>query len=1454
MTTNARQSETKSSGRRLPALSRRRWIIIALLVPVLIALGAWITWKIVSHSSFLVPRLETALSELVGGEVSIGRAQISTSGLVTLHDLDIDVRGVPGAASRLIRIDTLESAINRRELITGNITLRRVTVEGVTLRISEDVNTGAFNFGQLDLSTGPPSEAPVVLPRIIVDSATIEMGQHDGSDYTSMGTLAVHGEMRREPALSDEATDDDWYAFEIFESSEPNDPDAPAPVRLSGSGRVNLATGQASAILRNVSFEPHRSTLLPSAARRWWAITQPTGTLQPVVVQVHPGGAYEVEILMDGIDWSLPVPAFTSMSPSEAPRMLNTRGTIIIGSDGAHLIGLSGEIDQVRYRLRGDFDRVDLNAGFDLTFSAEQFDIGRNLSLLTVFPDNVRSIIDSQLVELGGPTGRVDAKINLHRDAPPSGTGVTDGNRRVEVSGSVELSGAEGTYAGFPYPLAGITGTVEFDEDELRIINVAGAGPDGGRVFISGSVAPLGPNPAVDIEMYAVDLPLDDNLEKALGERHGRTFRQFINDEAAERLNSEGVFLTTAQVEQLRQEIASIQRSIREFESRSPSDLQTEEAQELAAWHARLTTLETRVQKPVFDLGGRIDLRSTIKRDRGPDEPVRVSNRIRLADPSQPIGLMYRDFPYPMYLADGELLIAFDRIEILQDFVLIGPTGSRALVSGEAQRIREPERRLERDFRVTATEVPIDNLLAHAIPGKGTARERDGLSQGARVLMGLRLDGRAVVDGSITTDDHGKAQYDLSASLSDAQTAAPSPTTSAVDDDELSWPSTFALTNIHAQVDIQRHGLALNRFTGKHGNEIIDASGHVDWSGDDVTLTLDVSGANIVLHPHLIDLAAALTSAQRLETIHDFWDRFRPGGIADIALKYSGQPGSSDGDAQATSDSLDLTVYPQRGSIALGSQTANLSNVAGSLAINESGLRFQEFRAQVESAQGPQGRITLNGQYGWTSDSPTEINGSIQSAHLESNVLHAAIEEFNDGKRNDVLDRLNAAGRFDAQFSVKRQEGSANEFRAMATPYTLAFDWSGERFELANPSGTIEIAPKQLLFHEFEADYQDGRLAIDGGLFTDEQTRADFLLSISAPSLTSRVHALLPQAVNRFIDALELEVTEEFRLTDARVKWSGQTSPSAADESTETDAALFTVESIAFNGLINIQGAALRLSLPITHASGSLDIDVQRAAQDQWFSGSVDLNVDDMRLMNRQVNDVSARLETTDEPGLIAMPRLVGRCYGGYIAASGQARLPGADRAADYLLDLSLSRVPIDPVLYPAKHRERLAGIETRAARTQGLSNGRLTLSGRMDDATYRRGRGSLHVDDAQLYEVPLAMWALQLSALSVPVSTSFRSADIEFFVDGETIVFEDIELESPTLRIHGDGTLHTTSRGIDLRFVSEGKLTIPLLSDLWMWLRDSVVALRITGTLDEPVTSLRSASTGPDTARPPTR
>ncbi|MGA1709165.1 MAG: hypothetical protein ACO4CI_10810, partial [Phycisphaerales bacterium] len=139
-----------------------------------------------------------------------------------------------------------------------------------------------------------------------------------------------------------------------------------------------------------------------------------------------------------------------------------------------------------------------------------------------------------------------------------------------------------------------------------------------------------------------------------------------------------------------------------------------------------------------------------------------------------------------------------------------------------------------------------------------------------------------------------------------------------------------------------------------------------------------------------------------------------------------------------------------------------------------------------------------------------------------------------------------------------------------------------------------------------------------------------------------------------------------------------------------------------------------------------------------------------------------------------------------------------------------------------------------------GRLRGRLAREGAFGEGVSgpsRIGRGRVRVEDGSLAKDPISMRVLQLSQLTLPLNDAIADADVRFFIEGDRLVLESVDLSCDTLELAGDGEVDLDELTIRSRFTAKGK--VPGVSDLLAPIAGLLYAIDLDGPLADPKASM---------------
>jgi len=381
-------------------------------------------------------------------------------------------------------------------------------------------------------------------------------------------------------------------------------------------------------------------------------------------------------------------------------------------------------------------------------------------------------------------------------------------------------------------------------------------------------------------------------------------------------------------------------------------------------------------------------------------------------------------------------------------------------------------------------------------------------------------------------------------------------------------------------------------------------------------------------------------------------------------------------------------------------------------------------------------------------------------------------------------------------------------------------------YRLDQVGGTVEVSPEGVVLRDITASHESAKFTLSGSGSVGQGTSWDLKLAGQNVDTDAALHRALPTALTDLMDALKLKGKLGIKLDRFVYR------PPAAGGSAGVAASNGAEPEIDLRGAVTLDGANLDVGVPIDAVKGALNFDAAvRQGRLRSLTGSLDLA--SMRMADRTVSDFKAALvKPADRPELL-INGMEGSLAGGDLA--GQASLSFPDEGPSrYVLSLVV----------------RNADVKDLAGETDQNLAGRLTASLALEGAwgkpDARRGRGDVVVTGKDMYRIPVVLGLLQITNLSLPISSPFSSGIARYSVEGQKVTFEKIELRSDNMVMSGDGKLDFATKQVRMNFVTDnpGGFQVPFVRDLWRGAQHELLRIQVHGTVQDPKVETRSMGT----------
>lgn len=1393
------------------------------------------------------------VEQLTGGQWRAHHAAVMLNGQLIVTDLHLRVPTIQGPAGELLSASQAVIDVDWWQLAPlrwfsgapAGPVVRAVRVAGPVFRLSQSTDDGSISLAAMT----PPStttSAKTTLPRIDVIDGRIEFTEHSPRTgrYEELAIIPIAGALMPSP--------DGRPSFTVRLQEIGRAPAVTGERRgMVLDGRVDLAAGDATLKLLNISFDAWPAESVPSQFRNLWRRLAVQGAVRQTVFNYSQQAGLSVSVSLDDVALTVPVPSERESDDDGFLSLHSVKGSIDLSNSGLEA-DLSGKIEQqdglsqVKLTTRG----LDFNSGFRCEITGRDINVTEQPTFLPYVPPIVRQY----LTWFGGPTAVVDASVVIARGDPVDG-------QPAEVTvpeGRLTFQNGRAAFHKFPYPFHDMAGEVTFDDTTIRIVRITGVGPKGSPLRATALITPLTENAQVDVKVDVDDVPVDEELLAAMQPTYRRLMQVLFAKEQYDALVAKGLV-------------------------RDPS----------AAPGA-----ETPSGATPFEFGGRGRVHVHLERPLG--DGVEWSTKIGVE--FERAGLVPEPFPFPIEARNLAIEINDERT-ILKGGRFSGLHGGTAEVAATVRFGTSAADPVDPEVRITSTDVPVDELLLNAVPGEEPAAGDPGARLNAKGIL-RRMDLRGRVDCEVILSAAKEAplspqmvgplplpsvSYAVEVQLG-KMTAAPAASLAvdAAGDSELcirELAGSVRVTEGHVRIDNLWAGLG--RFdTAKAGRagthsaatpagEItlrLDAETTPAASADQGRLHAEIQLAGLNLED-AFGPAVRVFSAEAADFLAEVRDTRHPDGVIDALVTLDSPHAPAGAPVEI---GVQVTRAEALGLQALGGRL-EVSEPAGWVRIRTRDrtpgaagegekLRFEGAAGKLGFNGAPAGAFGIDGAFVRDSESggiarADGLTCRLQGWKLESGLTQAILSQYGGESVSDGFQRVAPQGEFDAELDLSGGPG------------------------LSMLSGWMEPKWLQVVHDDVPIDFMKvgGRVTFrgqdDGGvrgsienglLMTSEWSAAGGAEWMYAPasenaagrvdidagftgmifSVGPQLHSVLPGAATKTLDKLSLSFGEPVKITDAKLRAAIATGEAASAGD----------DRFAFDGTVAFVGLAGDVGVPIEDARGTLSVHVAPAdgagdaSASEVAAAPLAIRVEgpSMRIAGVSLRDYRLVLDQV-APGRLSLSDATARCHGGRVFARGGAEWSIADGEpgpARLKLDTLIAGVNFAPLLDELTASGKPAGAgETGAEQgeappeparsedtTRGTVDARIAIESVEGDPDSRMGCGAIRIANGDVLKLPLILPLMEVSNLLLPSTERLDYLQATFYLQGREAVFDDISVLSDSLAIVGGGRLTMPGMDLDMRFNTKSNRRVPLLSDAFEALRDEIASTTVTGTVDKPV------------------
>lgn len=1443
----------------------RRLALCVLGLCVLLALGLWV----VTRSWFIVWQLTPMLERKLGGKVHIAKAVYHGGGKVTFEGVTLRAEGLRGPAAEIAQISNAEIEVDLSSLMAGDVRIRDADLSGITVRVSEDVTqTGRMNFMDLHPKVSGGGKTPPP-SRVSIRDLTLEVGTHIADQFILNGRRRLAGEMH--PMAGDQ----DLFSYELREVDERGQVLGERGLEIKGEWNARSTDGNSR--IERLALDERIYRMLPRQARLWWNRMDLVGNVDEVTLDWNAEQSLAVRFSVNDVAMTMPLDVSEvwtvyrngALEPTTSrPRMNVHSGVIRVGTDSLSLEELRGELVSaaapsgdgapatspatqmvgVPYEISLKVPKLPTinwddpeqwmeealkTSAFELTARMDKFSLagGAQGDAQAV---GLPTIVAKVLAKFQTRNWELSTSVRVARANPTIDDHGTPHAAPLAVTGQAYINNATGSYQKFPYLMEDVDAYLQFTDRRVNVEYLQARGSDGSTFRITGYIEPPDKDASFHLELTGSNVPLDDRFRAALRPNELKAVDAMFSKPSTERMARGG---TLPDQRMLDQQAGERDVAVGELARlRRAPDADAAEVQRL---EQRIAALERSIKAGPFVNGGVVDLQLTLDRSFGASMPTSVNGVVNVRN----AGLIFDRFPYPLR-GSGKLLWESDRVTIESTpdnpgIRFVTPAGGYGVVNGSVAFPRNDTggRKIQPDLNFVIEDDPVNDAVFAAIPyGKTELSETPRLavdwpgamlSRAGRIVKGIGLGGAYDYRGHIGAGDDGKYDWDFRVIL-DGGTAAPNRLLAdAVRARDLPWPVGLVLTNLKGDVRVQRQAVTWNEITGDGPEAMVSASGSIGMSG--TAEAPAKSSVSIRIDNAPIDRSALnMVSSANARKAEELWDRFQPVGRMDALIDWRSDSPPGEGGV--------LTLKPREVSMRLGTERVALSGRGGEARISGQSATFDRVAMDLASFAAPHGgTLSVDGRWDFAGAAPGfDLNGAWTGGRFESPLIPEALRLFGQERQASRYNEFEPTGALELAYHVARAGPDAPaEYLLQLTPQTVDFTLRGTRLQMEIANGDIDISPGLIAFNSLKGRAASGEFGVSGSLTTLEPMETQLAIDYAGMLNSEPVKAFLPRAVNDALAALEFRDAAPGRISNAalRLRRSGD---AASDLNWQTE----------FTGRVEARKASFIGGLQFSDVDGTLDLDVAHESGRPMRLSAVGRATHAI-VLGQELYDVEAPMLLNDAGDALLIPTAQARCGDGVVAASASS---GVGARRDYAMRVDLVGVPLINMIRPNPASQPGASPDDAAAATaspstrqkpvSGQAYASLTLSGERGDAPGRRGRGVIRVLNGHLSAIPLALQAMQVMQLTLPVTGDLDFADAEMYVIGDIAHFERILFESSVgqaaaLQLIGEGTLDLRTMEIAARF--RPRSGVAILRDIIGGIGDMLYEIELTGPLREP-------------------
>lgn len=525
--------------------------------------------------------------------------------------------------------------------------------------------------------------------------------------------------------------------------------------------------------------------------------------------------------------------------------------------------------------------------------------------------------------------------------------------------------------------------------------------------------------------------------------------------------------------------------------------------------------------------------------------------------------------------------------------------------------------------------------------------------------------------------------------------------------------------------------------------------------------------------------------------------------------------------AQNDRPDIALIIGVRNGTLTPGGGRFTLEDVQSKIELTLDGLKIESLTGTHD-----QGTLDVTGNLDWSDEAGVAVALQVATRKLNfEEPIFDALEPFMDvdSTWRTFLKESQLTGVFDSDTTYRRAPDGKVDRKVELRPIEFSFVRDERRVSVTDVSGQLRLQTEGLTITHLAGTVGGAKVGVDGQVRFKPDLVTEAKMTLAGPKITDELKAALPAAVVETIDAMSID--GKFDATFDRFVYR----PKATGDQPKID----------LHGKVAVTEGLANIGVDVAELDGTVDVSFIQRPDQPHAASKLLLDAKSMKVMGREITALHAELVSSEKSGNLALPKIRGRTYDGAVGGYG-AVSPG-DKTFRFRLQLS----DVDLHRFVTKDAKPEVGKEDQPPALAGTLSAALDVEGRWGEDKKMRARGDVQIRDGVMYRLPLALGLLQIAHLSLPINDSFSRATISYHMINDEVEFERIVLESPNVRMAGDGEMNAASKKLNLTLTTSNPSGIDLgpLTEIVDTVRDQFITVRVTGTLDEPKTEVKQLS-----------